>query len=100
MHHGVLHSFPTRRSSDLDSEGLALMGVLSASFSPDGTRIVTGGGVNGTGEALVWDARTGTAMLELKGHTHLVMSVAFRDRKSTRLNSSHTVISYAVFCLK
>src|SRR5438132_3046000 len=27
-------------------------------------------------------------------------SEAFRDRKSTRLNSSHTVISYAVFCLK
>src|SRR5436190_8510645 len=25
---------------------------------------------------------------------------AWRDRKSTRLNSSHTVISYAVFCLK
>src|SRR5438132_415362 len=25
---------------------------------------------------------------------------AARDRKSTRLNSSHTVISYAVFCLK
>src|SRR5256885_11788091 len=24
----------------------------------------------------------------------------FRDRKSTRLNSSHLVISYAVFCLK
>src|SRR5436190_8442343 len=24
----------------------------------------------------------------------------FGDRKSTRLNSSHTVISYAVFCLK
>src|SRR5437588_5722183 len=24
----------------------------------------------------------------------------FLDRKSTRLNSSHTVISYAVFCLK
>src|SRR5438132_10210539 len=23
-----------------------------------------------------------------------------KDRKSTRLNSSHTVISYAVFCLK
>src|SRR5260221_10481876 len=23
-----------------------------------------------------------------------------RDRKSTRLNSSHTVISYAVFCLE
>src|SRR5438034_10356588 len=25
---------------------------------------------------------------------------SFGDRKSTRLNSSHTVISYAVFCLK
>src|SRR2546430_5190953 len=25
---------------------------------------------------------------------------AFRDRKSTRLNSSHSQISYAVFCLK
>src|SRR2546426_2085941 len=25
---------------------------------------------------------------------------AIRDRKSTRLNSSHLVISYAVFCLK
>src|SRR5947208_11489498 len=24
----------------------------------------------------------------------------FRDRKSTRLNSSHQIISYAVFCLK
>src|SRR5215204_6616711 len=27
-------------------------------------------------------------------------SCSRRDRKSTRLNSSHTVISYAVFCLK
>src|SRR5438034_6942239 len=26
--------------------------------------------------------------------------VTLEDRKSTRLNSSHTVISYAVFCLK
>src|SRR5258708_16497458 len=26
--------------------------------------------------------------------------VAERDRKSTRLNSSHQIISYAVFCLK
>src|SRR5260221_8393569 len=26
--------------------------------------------------------------------------LAREDRKSTRLNSSHTVISYAVFCLK
>src|SRR5260221_10239989 len=27
-------------------------------------------------------------------------SPTMKDRKSTRLNSSHTVISYAVFCLK
>src|SRR5690242_20859171 len=32
--------------------------------------------------------------LTYKGHTY------FGDRKSTRLNSSHMSISYAVFCLK
>src|SRR5438034_8187595 len=32
--------------------------------------------------------------------TSVVFSGAKEDRKSTRLNSSHTVISYAVFCLK
>src|SRR5256885_11989913 len=31
---------------------------------------------------------------------HPVVRVAEVDRKSTRLNSSHLVISYAVFCLK
>src|SRR3712207_8104854 len=30
----------------------------------------------------------------------LPMTLAARDRKSTRLNSSHANISYAVFCLK
>src|SRR5437588_2209938 len=29
-----------------------------------------------------------------------VQIIVYGDRKSTRLNSSHTVISYAVFCLK
>src|SRR3970282_723846 len=29
-----------------------------------------------------------------------VQRVGYRDRKSTRLNSSHITISYAVFCLK
>src|SRR5256885_11365629 len=33
---------------------------------------------------------------QLVAHVSLVQ----RDRKSTRLNSSHLVISYAVFCLK
>src|SRR3954449_279187 len=33
--------------------------------------------------------------------SHTLMSYAVSlDRKSTRLNSSHTLISYAVFCLK
>src|SRR2546426_3392352 len=32
--------------------------------------------------------------------TLLGILVLTRDRKSTRLNSSHLVISYAVFCLK
>src|SRR5688500_20070150 len=29
-----------------------------------------------------------------------VLTLELKDRKSTRLNSSHLVISYAVFCLK
>src|SRR5260221_9547618 len=33
-------------------------------------------------------------------HGFLTLSLIPIDRKSTRLNSSHTVISYAVFCLK
>src|SRR5260221_5997439 len=34
------------------------------------------------------------------GVKHIVFMSGVGDRKSTRLNSSHTVISYAVFCLK
>src|SRR2546430_6200817 len=32
--------------------------------------------------------------------TYLAITLVFGDRKSTRLNSSHSQISYAVFCLK
>jgi hypothetical protein len=47
-------------------------------FSPDGTRIVTSAGeLNMPGEVKVWEARTGTPLLELKGHTDVVWSVAF-----------------------
>src|SRR5260221_5887718 len=39
-----------------------------------------------------------------EGEPYTISSIAgklgLEDRKSTRLNSSHTVISYAVFCLK
>src|SRR2546430_4045402 len=33
-------------------------------------------------------------------HHPLYLEDVFTDRKSTRLNSSHSQISYAVFCLK
>jgi WD40 repeat protein len=56
---------------------LVTSGVESASFSPDGGRIVTVGGIDASGEARVWDARTGAELLELNGHTSLVMSAAF-----------------------
>ena len=56
-------------------------GVLSMAFSPDGTRIVTGGTLGTThpdfGQASVWDARTGAELLQLTGHTGTVMSAAF-----------------------
>src|SRR5438874_7298245 len=34
------------------------------------------------------------------GHGKSSLKIEVRDRKSTRLNSSHVEISYAVFCLK
>src|SRR3712207_9579950 len=34
------------------------------------------------------------------GHILVLGVESYRDRKSTRLNSSHANISYAVFCLK
>src|SRR5437899_10264462 len=44
------------------------------------------------------------AGLNPQGHAHDQVTNTFeicrRDRKSTRLNSSHLGISYAVFCLK
>src|SRR5258708_3094660 len=45
----------------------------------------------------LWNsAEYGQAPNYLVGVTHLRLA----DRKSTRLNSSHQIISYAVFCLK
>jgi WD40 repeat protein/tRNA A-37 threonylcarbamoyl transferase component Bud32 len=48
--------------------------VDSASFSPDGTRIVTG---SFDQTAKVWDAQTGILLLDLKGHTRPVTSVSY-----------------------
>src|SRR5438034_3228233 len=44
----------------------------------------------------LWTRSVVAELIEKKFGVHL----GVRDRKSTRLNSSHTVISYAVFCLK
>src|SRR5438477_9125653 len=75
-----LPSFPTRRSSDLGHDC--------------GNRI--------THMPHVIDAK-GLLVLADRQDAVLnreVLSDSVRDRKSTRLNSSHMSISYAVFCLK
>src|SRR5260221_10114971 len=53
-------------------------------------------------DALPISASRATATTRPSGTSCMAMPVAsaLADRKSTRLNSSHTVISYAVFCLK
>src|SRR3712207_7980225 len=51
------------------------------------------GQLNTPAEALVRDIRRAT-------RKHYSAEEKIRDRKSTRLNSSHANISYAVFCLK
>ena len=48
--------------------------VTSASFSPDGSRVVT---ASGDQTAKVWDATSGAEVLTLKGHTGAVTSASF-----------------------
>src|SRR5438874_10724563 len=72
--HRDLHSFPTRRSSDLSRCVMSSRWVASPIF------------------AMTYERR----MVERPN----VTLRRHRDRKSTRLNSSHVEISYAVFCLK
>src|SRR5207245_10540956 len=52
----------------------------------------------------IWPAarrrRSGRVTTELSGRRRRQIRQGPRDRKSTRLNSSHGSISYAVFCLK
>src|SRR5205085_11612619 len=84
-----LHSFPTRRSSDLQGSQLHVFTIV------DGVpRHVAAVKVRGR-SASTYDY--GQEIL-LQGNR--VIYLATRDRKSTRLNSSHSQISYAVFCLK
>src|SRR5947209_9377583 len=48
---------------------------------------------------LLRGAEIGRASRRARGSRHVLLGSA-GDRKSTRLNSSHANISYAVFCLK
>src|SRR5437899_12944607 len=89
-HHRDLHSFPTRRSSDLtDEESPAshlTVSFASRSRGQARKRECFEKPFTGAGIAMIWRF----------GHCRGF----WRDRKSTRLNSSHLGISYAVFCLK
>src|SRR5205809_3751761 len=83
--HLELHSFPTRRSSDLPS-------VRNTSPRTDVRKIESTALPSGL---------LGIIPLSPVGPGHGAPSdSSARDRKSTRLNSSHGYISYAVFCLK
>src|SRR5256885_13237913 len=74
------------------SQGAAAADADERSSGPDGG--AGGGEVFGEGVWRVWDS-VGRCAGCVAGR-----GVDPGDRKSTRLNSSHLVISYAVFCLK
>src|SRR5699024_12418074 len=79
--HLALHSFPTRRSSDLRPGGQWPRRHLRRGGQAAPARLAPSG--------------DGTPRPRRGARAHLD-----GDRKSTRLNSSHVSISYAVFCLK
>src|SRR5689334_23569414 len=84
----VLHSFPTRRSSDLAPPG-GVDGPVQPGLGPyvDPRRLYRA-------------ARGPHHVLDLQVLDPDHIEAPGQDRKSTRLNSSHSSISYAVFCLK
>src|SRR5207248_3731836 len=94
-----LPSFPTRRSSDLGE--IYLRGLQRLSAVAFGTR-------PGRFLTRYLALPFGGAFVVLEGLQHVVNPISraltgnrvYLDRKSTRLNSSHRTISYAVFCLK
>src|SRR5690606_41528648 len=99
-HHRDLHSFPTRRSSDL-SKGSRKQDQFVANIrNGDETRSIVSR-VNYRQFSLAMRANyflTPTLSVQYYGEPFIFRGV-FEDRKSTRLNSSHVKISYAVFCL-
>src|SRR5438105_13454244 len=99
-HHQDLHSFPTRRSSDLIS--VKALQTLARHSDPKLTlNVYSHLSVFDTAAALdaLPDLTRPDPVPEAVRKTG-TDSAATPDRKSTRLNSSHEWISYAVFCLK
>src|SRR5690606_40236753 len=97
---GVLHSSPTRRSSDLVDGGVgghvrggeeAAAAVGEPAVQVAAPRALRGLAAWRPGPVPHLDA------VHLVGGAVEVQG-AGQDRKSTRLNSSHVKISYAVFC--
>src|SRR5690606_39724129 len=98
--HRDLPSFPTRRSSDLKKahptqkpEAL-LHRVLLAATRPGDVVLDPFFGTGTTGAAAKRLGRHYIGIERDEGYARVA-----EDRKSTRLNSSHVKISYAVFCL-
>src|SRR5207253_10064873 len=94
------HSFPTRRSSDLANAKRRSTGydcVIPVSGGKDSTwQVVTCLEHGLKPLAVTWKtpARTDIGSANLAN----LVRLGVEDRKSTRLNSSHVAISYAVFC--
>src|SRR5207244_10656422 len=91
--HTTLHTFPTRRSSDLNSDGVTT--------SVRESRNNVAGRKNIEAE-LIGKNQKVSSLDEMQEHIAFKGARSWEglDRKSTRLNSSHQIISYAVFCLK
>src|SRR5207249_10876901 len=92
------HSFPTRRSSDL---GFGAATGLGAGAIADGGISFMTAGFAATARLAGFSAAAGLASSSaMMRRIDARISSIEGDRKSTRLNSSHVSISYAVFCLK
>src|SRR5690606_40783374 len=87
--HRLLHSFPTRRSSDLSVVRSWKLSITTTSCLPRGSRI-----------ALCFRASASISSTDSANSAPSSLKFLTEDRKSTCLNSSHVKISYAVFCLK
>src|SRR5207302_2518187 len=95
-HPRYLHSFPTRRSSDLLSDSCASRGEYDIDLEPDELDRDLSHAFGASLRPAILDRDIAT--LDPAEFTQSLHKSG--DRKSTRLNSSHVKISYAVFCLK